>query len=278
MNAPENQRPETFFNSLARRQKSLRSKLCIGLDPDLKLIPTRFKTSSYPIFDFNKAIIDATHDVAACFKPQIAHYSSEGAEEELLATIECMKELNIPVLLDAKRGDVGSTAEKYARELFERYGADAITVNPYLGGDSMQPYLDYKDKGVFILCRTSNPGGADLQNIILDGGETLYQYVARLAKERWNANNNVGLVVGATRPNEIKKVRKICAGMTFLLPGVGAQGAKIKEMMTAGQGGGILVSSSRAILYAGNEVDFPEKVRETAVKTRDEINSHSAEL
>ena len=237
MNAPENQRPGTFFNLLAQRQKSIRSKLCIGLDPDLARIPMRFKASSSPIFDFNKAIIDATHDLAACFKPQIAHYSSEGAEEELLATIEYIKKHNVSVLLDAKRGDVGSTAEKYACELFKRYGADAITVNPYLGGDSMQPYLDYKNKGVFILCRTSNPGGSDLQNIILDGGETLYQRVARLAKERWNTNNNVGLVVGATRPNELRQVREICGEMPFLLPGVGAQGADVKKWLTRGRAG-----------------------------------------
>ncbi|MDA0272342.1 MAG: orotidine-5'-phosphate decarboxylase, partial [Proteobacteria bacterium] len=152
---------------MLKRQKSLGSMLCIGLDPDLSRIPEVCKQSSQPIFEFNKAIIDATLDLTSCYKPQIAHYASEAAEDELLATIEYLKNLSVPVLLDAKRGDVGSTAEMYARELFERYGADATTVNPYLGKDSMDPYLDYTDRGVFILCRTSNPGGSDLQNLVL---------------------------------------------------------------------------------------------------------------
>ena len=181
----------------------------------------------------------------------------------------------MPVLLDAKRGDVGSTAEMYAREVFERYSADATTVNPYLGKDSMDPYLDYIDRGVFILCRTSNPGGSDLQNLVLEGGQTLYEHVARQARDHWNANNNVGLVVGATRPEELLQVRKICGDMTFLLPGVGAQGADVKQMVEAGEGGGMLVSSSRAILYAWEGENFAEKARIVAQETRDEVNRHS---
>lgn len=257
------------------RQKAIGSRLCIGLDPDLSRIPEVCKQSSQPIFEFNKAIIDATIDLAACYKPQIAHYASEAAEDELLATIEYVKNLDVPVLLDAKRGDVGSTAEMYARELFERYAADATTVNPYLGKDSMDPYLDYADRGVFILCRTSNPGGSDLQNLVLEGGETLYEYVAKQARDHWNANNNVGLVVGATRPEELRQIREICGDMTFLLPGVGAQGADVKEMVGAGQGGGMLVSSSRAILFAGKGEDFAEKAREVALETRDDVNRYS---
>jgi len=270
-----NETSTTFFERLLKRQKSIGSKLCIGLDPDLSRIPRACKQSSQPIFEFNKAIIDATLDLASCYKPQIAHYASEAAEDELLATIEYAKSHHVPVLLDAKRGDVGSTAEMYAREVFERYAADATTVNPYLGKDSMDPYLDYPDRGVFILCRTSNPGGSDLQNLVLEGGQMLYEHVARQARDHWNANNNVGLVVGATRPEELRQIREICGDMTFLLPGVGAQGADVKQMVGAGQGGGMLVSSSRAILYAGEGEDFAEKAREVALETRDEVNRHS---
>ncbi|MBT5702330.1 MAG: orotidine-5'-phosphate decarboxylase [Gammaproteobacteria bacterium] len=260
---------------MRQRQASIGSTLCIGLDPDLSRIPKACKVSSRPIFEFNKAIIDATIDLAACYKPQIAHYASEAAEDELMATIEYLKNHNVPVLLDAKRGDVGSTAEMYAREVFERYAADATTVNPYLGKDAMDPYLDYTDRGVFILCRTSNPGGSDLQNLLLKGGLTLYEHVATQARDDWNTNNNVGLVVGATRPEELRQIRQICGDMTFLLPGVGAQGADVKQMVFAGQGGGMLVSSSRAILYAGEAEDFAEKARKVALETRDEINRYS---
>ena len=249
--------------------------MCIGLDPVLSRIPEVCKSKGTPIFEFNRAIVDATKDVAACYKPQIAHYASEAAEEELMATIEYIQDLGIPVLLDAKRGDVGSTAEMYARELFERYGADAATVNPYLGKDSMDPYLNYADRGVFVLCRTSNPGGSDLQNLTLSTGDKLYEHVARQARDHWNENGNVGLVVGATRPEELKSIREICGEMTFLLPGVGAQGAVISEMMGAGQGGGMLISSSRAVLYASDGDDFEEAARRVAIETRDEINRYS---
>jgi len=264
-----------FFEQIAHRQKAQKTRLCVGLDPDLTRIPEVCKSSDRPIFEFNKAIIDATHDLASCFKPQIAHYASEAAEDQLQETIDYIQGKGVPVLLDAKRGDVGSTAEMYARELFERYGADAVTVNPYLGKDSLEPYLDYADRGVFVLCRTSNPGGSDLQNLTLDSGETLYEHVARTARDEWNSNNNVGLVVGATRPEELRRIRNICGDMTFLLPGVGAQGADVKEMMGAGQGGGMLISSSRAILYAGSGEDFAEETRRVALETRDEINRYS---
>ena len=275
ISAIESSARDTFFERIRLRQKEIRSRLCVGLDPDLARIPEVLKSSRTPIFDFNKAIIDATCDLASCFKPQIAHFASVAAEDQLLHTIEYARQKNVPVLLDAKRGDVGSTAEMYARELFERYGADAATVNPYLGLDSLEPYLEYADRGVFILCRTSNPGGADLQHLVLENGETLYEHVARLASSVWNRNENVGLVVGATRPDELRHIREICGDMTFLLPGVGAQGADIGEMMGAGQGGGMLISSSRAILYASAGEDFAEAARDVAVATRDEINRFS---
>lgn len=267
--------PMTFFERIEERQKSLKTRLCIGLDPDLSRIPEACHQSDRPIFEFNRAIVDATQDLASCYKPQIAHYASEAAEDQLQETIDYIQSKNIPVLLDAKRGDVGSTAEMYARELFERYGADAVTVNPYLGKDSLMPYLDYADRGVFVLCRTSNPGGSDLQNLVLDTGETLYEHVARTARDEWNINNNVGLVVGATRPEELRRIRNLCGEMTFLLPGVGAQGADIGEMMGAGQGGGMLISSSRAILFAGSGEDFAEQARIVAQATCDEISRYS---
>ena len=265
----------TFFDRIKARQRAINSRLCIGLDPDISRFPSTLQASANPIYDFNKAIIDATADIASCFKPQIAHFAAATAEDELCETIRYAQAAGVPVLLDAKRGDVGSTAEMYARELFERYGADAVTVNPYLGLDAMQPYLDYADRGVFILCRTSNPGGADLQHLTLESGDTLYEHVARQAASHWNSNSNVGLVVGATRPEELRRVREICEDMTFLLPGVGAQGADIGEMMSAGQGGGMLISSSRAILYAGDGEDFAAKARQVAIDTRDEINRNS---
>ena len=264
-----------FFERIEQRQKELQTRLCVGLDPDPGRIPKACQQSDRPIFEFNKAIVDATHDLASCFKPQIAHYASEAAEDQLQETIDYIQSRGVPVLLDAKRGDVGNTAEMYAKELFERYGADAVTVNPYLGKDSLQPYLDYADRGVFVLCRTSNPGGSDLQNLVLDSGQTLYEHVAQTARDEWNSNNNVGLVVGATRPEELRRIRNICGDMTFLLPGVGAQGADIREMMGAGQGGGMLISSSRAILYAGPGEDFAEQARRVARETLDEIRRYS---
>jgi orotidine-5'-phosphate decarboxylase len=225
------------------------------------------------VFAFNKAIIDATHDIACCYKPQIAHYAAQAAETELQMTIDYIKQKSVPVLLDAKRGDVGSTATMYAIELFERYGADAVTINPYLGQDAMQPYLDYADKGIFILCRTSNPGSAELQNLVLESGRTLYQHVAEIAVSQWNSNGNVGLVVGATQPDELKQIRSIVGETTLLLPGVGSQGADVGSMMDAGQGGGMLVSASRSIIFAAGD-DFAQAARDAAITTRDEINQY----
>ncbi len=265
-----------FFGLVDDLQRANNTRLCVGLDPDPTRIPAEIRDEADAILQFNKAIIDATSDLVCCYKPQIAHYAAVGAEDQLQDTIAYIKSKGVPVLLDAKRGDVGSTAEMYARELFERYDADACTVNPYLGLDSMQPYLDYADRGVFILCRTSNPGGADLQHLELASGGTLYEFVARTANDKWNGNNNVGLVVGATRPEELRKVRELCPEMTFLLPGVGAQGADVKEMVGAAQGGGMLVSSSRAVLYAGgDEPDFADQSRAVALTTRDEVNRYS---
>ena len=181
---------------------------------------------------------------------------------------------DVPVLMDAKRGDIGSTAEHYAREAFERYGADAITVNPYMGYDSLAPYLEYRDKGVFILCRTSNPGGADIQNLLLESGQRLYEHVAEQAATQWNKYGNMGLVTGATQPAELARIREITGDMPFLVPGVGAQGGDVAALMAAGQGGSLIINSSRAVLYASSAEDFAEAARATAIATRDEINEH----
>ena len=187
--------------------------------------------------------------------------------------MDYIRRLGVPILLDAKRGDVAPTAAMYARELFERYGADAITINPYLGLDSMEPFLDHADKGVFILCRTSNPGSSDLQNMVFSNGLRLYEHIAKLAVDQWNYNGNVGLVVGATWPEELKKIRQLTGDTTFLIPGVGSQGASIEAMMRAGSGGGMLVNASRSIIFAGKE-DFAAAARQAAMTTRDELNQY----
>ena len=263
-----------FFENLEHRKAEINSLLCIGLDPDPAKLPQILANDPDPMLSFNREIINATHNLAACYKPQIAYYAASGREDTLLATIEHAKAKGVPVLLDAKRGDIGSTAEMYAEELFTRFGADAVTINPYMGQDAMQPFLDYKDKGVYILCRTSNPGGSDLQNLILESGKHLYEHVAELAVERWNGNNNVGLVVGATRPEEIQHIRQITGDIDFLLPGVGAQGADVSAMMANGAGGGMTINSSRAIIYASAESDFAEAAARAADLTRVEINRH----
>lgn len=258
-----------FFTKINQRQRDIKSLLCVGLDPDLNRIPAEFSSHNTPIFAFNQMIIDATKDYACCYKPQFAHFAAMGAEAELSMTIDYIQTLGIPVILDAKRGDVGSTADFYAREAFDRYHADAVTVNPYMGSDSLKPFLERTDKGIILLCRTSNPGGADLQNLPLASGEQLFERVANLAANQWNSHSNVGLVVGATRPEELARVREITGKMTLLLPGIGAQGGDIKASLAAGQGGGLIVSASRSILYP--QATDPGQA---AQSTRDEINRY----
>jgi len=268
----------SFFKRLALIQASQDSLLCVGLDPDPDRIPPGFRAEPQSVLAFNRAVIDATADLVCCYKPQLAHYAAIGAEAELEATIEYIHERKLPVLLDGKRGDIGSTAERYAAELFERYNADAATLNPYLGLDSMEPYLEHPDRGCFILCRTSNPGGADVQNLRLDTGEQVYEHIARQAATRWNTRDNIGLVVGATQPAEIARIRELTGSMTLLVPGVGAQGGDIRETMAAGEGGGLILSSSRQILYAheDGEADFAVAAREAPRLTRKEINRYRA--
>ncbi|MFT4719442.1 MAG: orotidine-5'-phosphate decarboxylase [Candidatus Azotimanducaceae bacterium] len=263
-----------FFAAVAARQAQTNSMLCIGLDTDLQRVPACMQHLQDPLLAFNQAIIDATADLACCYKPQIAYYASQKAEAQLEETIAYLHERQLPVLLDAKRGDIGSTAKHYAREAFERYGADAVTVNPYMGQDSLTPYLEYQDKGVFILCRTSNPGGADIQNLKLESGQRVYEHIAEQAAGAWNTHGNIGLVMGATQPQELARIRELTGDMPFLVPGVGAQGGDVGALMSAGQGGMLIINSSRAIIYASDGDDFADAAQQAAAKTVAEINRH----
>jgi orotidine-5'-phosphate decarboxylase len=266
-----------FIDALKAAWKRNDSLVCVGLDPEVERFPRALSGAAH-IFEFNKAIIDATADLVCCYKPQFAHYAAHAAEDQLLRTIEYIhqKHPGVPVLLDSKRGDVGNTAERYAREAFERYGADATTVNPYLGTDSLEPFLKHADRGVVILCRTSNPGARDLQDLEI-GGRKLYHVVAEMAAKRWNSRGNCLLVVGATYPRELAEVREIVGDMPLLLPGIGAQGGDVEAAVKAGQtsnGTGLLVSSSRAILYASSGEDFAGAARKATLALRDQVNLH----
>lgn len=267
-----------FIDKLRGSWAKSNSLLCIGLDTDISKVPPHLSKSKHPLFDFNKAIIDATADLVCAFKPQIAYYSAHRAEAELEMTVEYIHSAypELIVILDAKRGDIGSTSSMYAAEAFDRYGADAVTVNPYLGLDSFAPFLERKERGVIILCRTSNPGAIDIQDLQVDG-QKLYKIVASKAASKWNYNQNVLLVVGATYPQELKEVRSIVGDMPFLVPGIGAQGGDIQAAVTSGidrHGTGMIINSSRAVLYASAGSDFDRAARQVTLRTRDEINEH----
>jgi orotidine-5'-phosphate decarboxylase len=273
----------TFIKQLTAAWQQNNSLLCVGLDPDLSKMPPHLAARSDGIFEFCKAIVDATADLACAFKPQIAYFAALGAEDQLQALCDYMRTQypHLPIILDAKRGDIGATATQYAREAFERYRADAVTVNPYMGFDSVEPYLAWPGKGVIVLCRTSNPGGSDLQFLQVNG-RPLYQHVADLVANQWNlAGETPGqcaLVVGATFPEELAQVRAIVGEMPLLVPGIGAQGGDVQASVQAGKtanGLGMMVNSSRAILYASkNEADFAACARKVALATRDEINQY----
>ena len=266
----------TFTDQLAAAWQDNDSLLCVGLDPDPAKFPAHLKGRDDAIFEFCTAIVDATADLACSFKPQIAYFAARRAEDQLEALIAHIHEKHpgIPVILDAKRGDIGSTAEQYAVVAFERFRADAVTVNPYMGRDSVEPYLAFPDKGVILLCRTSNPGGSDLQ-FLEANGEKVYEHVARLAAEKWNTSGQIGLVVGATFPAEIARVRAITGDMPLLVPGIGAQGGDVEATVNAGKTAkttGLMINSSRAILYAGHGEDFADAARRAAERTRAQIN------
>jgi orotidine-5'-phosphate decarboxylase len=265
-----------FVDAVRSAWARQRSLLCVGLDPDPNKLPSHLEDAEYPVFSFNQAIVDATADLVCAYKPQIAYYAAAGAERQLEMTIEHIHAAHpgIPVILDAKRSDIGSTAAMYAKEAFDRYGADAVTVNPYLGFDSLEPFLERPDKGVVILCRTSNPGARDIQDLV-SGGKKLYAIVAEKAVREWNRNRNVLLVVGATYPEELREIRAIVGDMPLLVPGIGAQGGDVEQAVKNGKtqdGAGMIINSSRGIIYAGSGRDFADAARRAAGELRDEIN------
>lgn len=269
-----------FIDKLSAAWTRNDSLLCVGLDPDLARFPAELRDAPDGIVRFCKAIIDATADLACAFKPQIAYFAALGAEAQLEAICRYLRDTypHIPLILDAKRGDIGATAHQYAREAFERYGADAVTVNPYMGFDSVEPYMEWADRGVIVLCRTSNAGGSDLQFLDV-GGQPLYQHVARLVAEKWNRNGQCALVVGATFPEELAQVRAIVGDMPLLVPGIGAQGGDVAATVRSGRtagGAGMMINSSRAIMYATpqEDEDFVAAARRVARETRDEINRY----
>ncbi len=270
---------------LGAAERQNQSLLCVGLDPDPAKFPASMKGDASKIYDFCAAIVEATADTVIAFKPQIAYFAAHRAEDQLERLMRHMKAVapQVPVLLDAKRGDIGSTAEQYAIEAFERYGADAVTLSPFMGFDSVQPYLKYHGKGAFLLCRTSNPGGDDLQNQHLasvEGQPRVYEHIARLAQGPWNLNGQLGLVVGATYPAEIERVRELAPTLPLLIPGVGAQGGDAVATIRAGYRaqagattGPVIVNSSRAVLYASAGDDFAAAARAEALRTRDVLNA-----
>ncbi len=268
-----------FLEKLLNAARTNRSLLCIGLDPDPELMPWG------DVAEFNRAIIDATLDLVCAYKPNLAFYEVLGVDglKALEKTVDYIP-ADIPVIGDAKRGDIGSTARAYARALFETLGFDAATVNPYLGYDSLEPFIEYREKGVFILCRTSNAGSAHFQDLLLceksakagEGEKPLFEVVAQRARE-WNTFGNVGLVVGATYPEELRRVRQLCPRMPLLIPGIGAQGGDLASAVRYGvddQGEKAIISSSRQIIYASKGKDFAEAARGAALKLRDEINRY----
>ena len=279
MNTSTQNTTQGFIPQLQQAWQTNHSLLCVGLDPSPEKLPThlRDKPIEQAFYEFCVGIIDATAPYVCAIKPQIAYFAAHRAESVLEDIIRHAKDKHpqIPVILDAKRGDIGSTAEQYAIEAFERYQADAVTVNPYMGFDSVQPYLAYGDKGVIILCRTSNSGGSDLQFLNVDG-KPLYQIVAHKVAHEWNTSGQCALVVGATFPNEIAQVREIVGDMPLLIPGIGAQGGDLAATMQAGQtanGSGVIINSSRAIIYASADENYAPAAAQAAQETQQAINA-----
>ena len=264
-----------FTDALAAATARADSLLCVGLDPDPARLPGDWRGDAARLGDFCAGIVDATHDLACAFKPQIAYFAAHRAEDQLERLIAHIRRVapGVPVILDAKRGDIGATAEQYAREAFERYRADAVTLSPFMGFDSIEPYLRWEGKGAILLCRTSNPGGDELQGQTLEGGERVYERIARLAAGPWNRGGQLGLVVGATYPAEIARVREIAPTLPLLIPGVGAQGGDAEATVRAGwrPDGPIVVNASRSVLYASSGTDWADAARRAADATRHQL-------
>ena len=258
-----------FVSRLLNASRRNRSLLCVGLDPDPARLPVK------DIFEFNKAIIDATADLVCCYKPNLAFYEALGIRglQALKKTVAYIPR-DIPVIGDAKRGDIGNTAAAYAKALFEYYKFDAVTVNPYLGYDSVKPFLDYRNKGIFVLCRTSNSSACDFQDLVDNFGMKFYQTVALRAGD-WNKGGNIGLVVGATYPEELKEIRKLCPGMPLLIPGIGAQGGDLELSVRYGVDAAkemAIIVAARQVLYASKGADYAQAARKAALELRDSIN------
>jgi len=264
-----------FLQRLAAVQQRRDSLLCVGLDPEPERFPEPWHGDPARIFDFCAAIVDATKDLVCAYKPQIAHFAAQRGEDQLERLMGYIRRVapDVPVILDAKRGDIGSTAEQYAREAFVRYQADAVTLSPFMGFDSIEPYLAYAGRGLILLCRTSNAGGSDLQAQPLASGERLYEYIAKLAAGSWNRSGRLGLVVGATFPTELARVRELAPKLLLLIPGIGAQGGDARATVAAAwrPDAPIVVNSSRAVLYAGSGAGFASAAREAARATRDAL-------
>ena len=278
-----------MINKLVEKIKKTGAPIVVGLDPMLSYVPEHIQKKSFDeygetlegaadaIWQYNKEIIDHVYDLIPAVKPQIAMYEQFGIEG-LIAfkkTVDYCKEKDLVVIGDIKRGDIGSTCEHYAREAFERFKADCVTLSPYMGEDTITPYLKYEDKGIFLLCRTSNKSGDELQMLDV-GGERLFERVARLTAEKWNRTGELGLVVGATYPDELAAVRRVAPDIPLLVPGVGAQGGDIQAAVTAGmdtRGAGMVINSGRAILYASKGADWQDAARKAAEATRDAINA-----
>ena len=266
-----------FTDQLVAAEARNASMLCVGLDPEPSRFPGVWKGDAQRIFDFCAAIVDATQDLVIAFKPQIAYFAAQRAEDQLERLMAHIRRSapGVPIILDAKRGDIGATAEQYAREAFERYEADAVTLSPFMGLDSLEPYMRYDGKGLIMLCRTSNPGGSDLQAQRLASGDRLFEHIARLAQGEWNRGGQTGLVVGATYPAELARVRELAPTLPLLIPGIGAQGGDAHATVQAAWRGNasattapVVVSSSRAILYASTGNDFASAARHVALATR----------
>ncbi len=268
----------TFMEKLVRAWEENDSLVCVGLDPDIRKIPAHLRENAHPLFEFNKAIVDATMPHVCAYKPQAAYYAGLSADEDLRLTIEYIHEKcpRIPVILDAKRADIGSTSQMYAKEAFERYCADGVTVNPYMGMDALKPFLDHADKGVIVLCRTSNPGAKEIQELRVNGGEELYKHVARLVSGPWNYHGNTMLVAGATFPEELGEIRRIVGDTPLLVPGIGAQGGDLEAVLRNGltpSRTGLVINSSRGIICASADTDYAEAAGKAALELKNAINA-----
>jgi orotidine-5'-phosphate decarboxylase len=270
-----------FKSKLEACSKDQNSLLCIGLDPDIERLPAGIADGPDPLYQFSKAIIDATQDLVCAYKPNTAFFEAHGEQgiRQLHMTCQYLRDTypHIPIVLDFKRGDIGNTNNYYAQFAFDYLGADAVTISPYLGKEAVQPFLDRTDKGIFILCRTSNQGSGEFQDIDIDGRK-LYQVVAEHIARQWNGNQNCMLVTGATYPEELADVRSIVGpDMLLLIPGIGTQGGSVADTLQASlnaDGNGVLINSSREILYASRGNDFVDAARTAALRLRDDINKY----